>query len=204
MFFKKRRDAKKAAAEEVRQNIIDDFQNRYDDAGKSLDPAEKILKLQDISNDVDAVMDEIAGVAAKDAETKRKVFLWTAAPAGIAVSAVYPPALLGLLGMGASVYGGKKLGQKFAEHAQRKNLEKEKPFVDKLINQKLQALTAQDKAVNDDAPAIAGSKSFEEVLNRVPRLREKFAAAYGRKIAEEKTQAPAASKRRIDDPTLGS
>jgi hypothetical protein len=198
MFFKKRREAKKAAAAELRQNIIDEFQERFDAAGKLPDPADRILKLQDIANDVEAVLDELSGNAAKNAEKKRKLFVWTATPTAIVASAVYPPALIGLAGMAASVYGGKKLGKKFGEMAERKNLEKEKPFIDALKSQQTQALEAQDELVSTNAPGVAASKGFEEVLSRVPRLREKFAAAYGRKIAEETEQKPAPAQRRPD------
>lgn len=203
MFFKKRREAKKAAAAEIRQNIVDEFQGRFDAARKSPDPADRILKLQDIANDVEAVLDELSGTAAKDAEKKRKIFVWTATPTAIVASAVYPPALIGVAGMAASVWGGKKLGKKLSEMAERKNLEKEKPFIDALKAQQTQALDAQDALFSQNAPGIAASKGFEEVLTRVPRLREKFAAAYGKKIAEENAQKPAPANRRPDGPKPG-
>ncbi|MEZ0225930.1 MAG: hypothetical protein ACAH83_15350 [Alphaproteobacteria bacterium] len=200
MFFKKRREAKKAAAAEVRQNIIDEFQGRFDEANKSPDLSERILKFQDIANDVEAVLDELSGTAKKDAEKKRKIFVWTATPTAIVASAVYPPALIGLAGMAASVYGGKKLGKKVGEMAERKNLEKEKVFIDALKGQQAQALDAQDELVSTNAPGVAASKGFEEVLSRVPRLREKFAAAYGKKIVEENGQKPTPANRRPDGP----
>lgn len=203
MFFKKRREAKKAAEAEFRQNIIDEFQGRFEAAGKSPDPAEKILKLQDIANDVEAVLDELSGVAAKNAEKKRKIFVWTATPTAIVASAVYPPALIGLAGMAASVYGGKKLGKKLGEMAERKNLEKEKPFIDALKGQQAQALEAQDAAVNENARGIAASKGFDDVLQRVPRLREKFAAALGKIVTEQDNQKPTPANRRPDGPSPG-
>jgi hypothetical protein len=200
MFFKKRRDAKKAAAEELRQSIVDEFQDRYDAAGQLPDPGERILKLQDIANDVDAIMDELSGKAATNAERQRKLLVWTATPSAIVASAIYPPAILGIPAMIGSVYGGKKLGKKFAESAERKNIEKERPFITKLEGQKSQALEAQDSLFNDNAPGIATSKHFEDVLAKVPRLREKFATAYAKKISEENTEKPAPANRRNDGP----
>ena len=63
MFFKKRREAKKAAAEELRQNILDALNTRIDEAHKDANPAEGLMKLQDVANDIDAAVSEIAGLA---------------------------------------------------------------------------------------------------------------------------------------------
>jgi hypothetical protein len=196
MFFKKRREAKKAREAEVRQIIIDGFQERIDEAQNLPDPGERILKLQEVAEDVDAVVDEMSGKAAMSAKTKQRIMFWTAMPAGIVASAIYPPALLGLLGMGASVYGGGKLSKKFGERARQAHLEKERPFLKKLEAQKEKALAIQDALVIQDSAGVATSKHFTDLLAKVPRLREQFAVAYSRKVTEEQAQkqAPAAKK----------
>ncbi len=204
MFFKKRREAKKAAAAEARQNVIDGFQGRIDAAKKLDDPGETLLKLQDVANDVEDTLSMLSGAAVKDANLKQKLMFWTTMPAGIAVCAIYPPAILGLLGMSASVYGGRKLSSKFAEHAIKKNLEKERPFIDALAAQKTSALNAQDEIVVKNPRGVAASPHFTDLIARVPRLREQFAAAYGRKVNEEEAarNAAPASKKWTDDPNF--
>jgi hypothetical protein len=202
MFFKKQREAKKAAAEQVRRSIIDGFQGRYEAAQQNPDPADRIVKLQDISNDVDKEIAELNGDASKSANIKQKVLFWTAMPAGLAVSAVYPPALIGLAGMAGSVYGGKQLSKKFGEASKKKFLDKNKDFIEALTEQKAQALKAQDDLFAADARGIAASKNFSDVLAKVPRLREQFAAAFGKKVTEEEAAKQAPPKRWVDDPNF--
>lgn len=206
MFFKKRREAKKAAAAELRQNILDALNTRIEEAEKNPNRPEGLLKLQDIANDIDAAVEEIAGIAQKSANTKRKLLFWSAMPAGVAVSALYPPALLGLLGMGASVYGGDKLSKKFGEQAAKSDIKAQQPFLGALQQVKQKAQATQDAIVIKHVEEIAASPLFVDVLAKAPRLREQFAAAYGRKMAEEKEQqqkAAPAAKKPFDPPNFG-
>ena len=202
-FFSKRIEEKKAAAEALRQSVIEQFEEKIQEADKCVDPGERVLKLQAVADSVDAAVAELTGDAEKSAKTKERLLFWTAMPAGIAASAIYPPALIGLLGMGASVFGGSKLSSKFGQAAKNRTIQKEKPFLDALEGIKNKALTQQDTLVIQDGPGIAKSKHFGDILANVPRLRAQFAAAYGRKMVEEeanKQAAPAAKKRWMDDP----
>jgi hypothetical protein len=203
-FFSKRAEEKRAAEAAARQEVVDSFAQRIEDAKTLPDAGERILKLQDVANDVDDVVSAMSGDATKAAELKRKVLFWTAMPAGIAASAIYPPALLGLIGMGASIYGGNKLSHKFRSAAEKGALDKHRPFFDALYEQKKKALATQDALVITDGPAIAKSPLFPDILAKSPHLREAFAAAYSRKLNEEDAQknAAPASKRWIDDPNF--
>lgn len=61
MFFKKRREAAEAKAAEAKQEILRTLDARFEEAVQSRDPADKILKLEDQKQAIDAFVDTATG-----------------------------------------------------------------------------------------------------------------------------------------------
>ena len=189
MFFKKRRDAKKAAVVEARRLVVKDLQDRFEAAQNCTDPAEKFLKLEEIRQMVDTATSELKGtINRKAGENGELTFLGTMS-AGTAtawvVAGLHFPPLLGLIGIVAGTYGGVKAGRKMLVHSFRKQLEQNKPFIDALEAEKDKAVAAADILLETRLRDMAASPKFDDLVNQVPRVREHFTKAYGRKIAEE-------------------
>jgi hypothetical protein len=189
MFFKKRRDAKKAAEADARQQVIKDLQERFDTAMNCTDPAEKFMKLEEIREMVDAATSTLKGNAVKKAgENGQFTFLGTmsagTASAWIVAGLHFPP-LLGMIGIIGGIYGGIFAGKKMVLHSHQKQMEKNQPFIDALEAEKTKAVAAADETLDKRLRDMASSPKFGELIDKVPRVREQFTKAYGRKIAEE-------------------
>lgn len=189
MFFRKRREAKKAKAEAAKQQIIDGFEKAFEDALVSMDPADKILKLEDIKENIDLLTGK--SKADIDIESKKKFFATymgvgfgtTIAATIAAASLAFPPAIIFLAGV-PGIIAGRVLGLKRVFNEQEKLLKDNKPFFDALEAMKGKADAAIDSAKHADMRLMAKSPRFTELMDRVPSLREKFADAY-RRVTED-------------------
>lgn len=189
MFFRKRREAKKAKAEAAKRQILEGFEKAYDDALSSMDPADKILKLEDIKENIDVLTGK--SKADIDIESKKKFFATymgvgfgtTIAATIAAASLAFPPAIIFLAGV-PGIIAGRVLGLKRVFNEQEKLLKDNKPFFDALEAMKDKADAAIDSAKHADMRLMAKSPRFTELMERVPSLREKFADAYRRATDE--------------------
>ncbi|TAL27263.1 MAG: hypothetical protein EPN97_17960 [Alphaproteobacteria bacterium] len=193
MFFKKRRDAKKAAVEEARQVVLKDLQDRFDAAQKCPDAGERFLKLEEIRDFVDVVVKQMKGEAAEGAVEKGQFALLGTMSAGTAaalavVSFSFPP-LLGLVAIAGGLYGGVKAGRAVVQSSYRHHLAQNRTFIEALEGQKIQAAEAADALLENRLRDMAASPRFDELVEKAPRVREHFMKAYGRKIAEEDQKA---------------
>ena len=189
MFFKKRREAKKAAVAEARQLVLKDLRDRFDAAQDCTDPAEKFLKLEEIRQAVDAATGTLKGDITKRAGENGELTFLGSMSAGTAtawvVAGLHFPPLLGLLGIVAGTMGGVRAGKQVAQRSRQKQFEANRPFINELEAEKTKAVAAADVLIETRLRDIASSPRFDEVVAKVPRIREHFTKAYGRKIAEE-------------------
>jgi hypothetical protein len=189
MFFKKRRETKKAAVEDARQVVLNDLQERFDAAQKCADAGERFLKLEEIRDFVDEVVKQLKGHAAEGAVDKGQfAMLGTMSAGSVAAIAVvgfsFPP-LLGLAAIAGGLYGGVKAGRAVVQSSYRNLLAHNRPFINALEAQRDQAAEAADALLETRLRDMAASPRFDELVQKVPRVREHFTAAYARKIAEE-------------------
>lgn len=189
MFFRKSRAAKKAEAEKTRQAILDGFEKAYEDAQASMDPADRILRLQDMKEAIDALTGN--SKIEINEESKKKFFTTymgvglgtTIAATVAAVSLAFPPALIIFMGF-PGIIAGRLMGEKSVLKAREKMMKENKPFFDALDAFKGKADAAIESAKNADMRVLAKSERFPELMERVPSLREKFAEAYRRATGE--------------------
>lgn len=193
MFFKKRREAKKAAVEEARQVVLKDLQDRFDAAQKLPDAGERFLKLEEIREFVDEAVGQMKGEATKRAGMTGELTLLGSMSTGTAASLLvlgfsFPP-LLGLAALAGGMYGGVKAGRAMVQSSFRKQMAHNRPFINALEAQRDQAGEAADALLETRLRDMAASPRFDELVQKVPRVREHFTKAYGRKIAEEEQKA---------------
>ena len=212
MFFRKRREAKKAKAEATKQQIIEGFERAYDDALVSMDPADKILKLEDIKENIDLLTGK--SKAEIVTESQKKFFttymgvgfgatiVTTIAATVAAFSIVFPPVLTLFAGI-PGVIAGRLAGQKRMQSAHDKMMKQNKPFFDALEAVKEKSDVAIESAKRADMRLMAKSPRFTELMDRVPSLREKFAEAYRRSTQEgDLPEQPKPKKPGNDAPRL--
>lgn len=193
MFFKKRREAKKAKAEAAKQQIIDGFEKAYEDALVSMDPADKILKLQDIKENIDLLTGQSKEKIVTEAQKKffatymgvglGATIVTMVATTAAAIAFFFPPVLILLSGVPGAI-AGMMAGRKRMQKAHDKVMKENKPFFDALEAVKDKAGAAIESAKHADMRLMAQSPRFPELMQRVPSLREKFADAY-RRVTED-------------------
>jgi hypothetical protein len=187
MFFKKWRDAKKAAAEEARQQILGEFKSQFEEAKACADPGEKILKLQEIQ---DAVDDMVAvtttGIRGKAKSEWYKHYIGVGgggmAAIGVLVLALgFPPALIMLAY--PAIFGGAVSGSFAVQRAHKRFMEENRPFFEALEGQKQQAAAFAAEVLQNEARALAVSAKLPEILEKAPNLRKQIAEAFAKKVA---------------------
>jgi uncharacterized membrane protein len=204
MFFKKRRDAKETAMADARRAVLKDLRDRFDAAQDCLDPGEKLLKLEEIRQMVDAATGALKGNIAEKAGQAGELTMLGTMSAGTAsawlVLGLHFPPLLGLVGIVAGTVGGVRAGRKMIVHSRQKQFAKNRPFINDLEAEKTKAVAAADVLLETRLRDIAASPRFDDIVTKVPRVRDHFTAAYARKVAEEKDpDAPVPPKRPADD-----
>lgn len=196
MFFRKKRAAKKAARAEHRQHILADIDERLAEAQGLQDPGEKILKLKKLEDDIEQSSKEIGG----NADTA--AFMRGFGAFGI----TFGPSLVGCIWLAATlsnpwfmalmipgIWGASKFTAWQHDRLEDRLREENEDFY-KGISERTQTVrNLSDTLINNDWPAIAQSPKAQQVLNDIPRLREKYAAAFvnGVKDGGISTPAPA-------------
>lgn len=204
MFFKKRREAAEAKAAEAKQEILRTLDERFEEAAQSRDPADKILKLEDQKQAIDAFVDTANGDIKAKAKGK-----WLGGYFGATIGTnlaidIVSVALTGVpasaLFIVPSIVMGWMTGDKRVEKAKEK-LEKENAeFFAALGAKRERADEAVKSAMNVDMRDFAESPKFSQLLERVPSLRQKFAESYRRHVDGAIGDVPPAPK--MKDPGL--
>ncbi len=199
MFFKKRREAAEAKAAEAKQEILRTLDTRFEDAVQSRDPAEKILKLEDQKQAIDAFVDTAKGDIKAQAKgkwlggyfgatigTNLAIDIVSVALTGVPASALFivPSIVLGWI-------TGDKRVEKAKEKLEKENAE----FFETLQAKRERAEEAVRGAMNVDMRDFAESPKFSQLLERVPSLRQKFAESYRRHVDGSIADAPPPKKK---------
>ncbi|HYD17717.1 MAG TPA: hypothetical protein VEF76_04475 [Patescibacteria group bacterium] len=203
MFFRKKREAAAAKAAEARNDILRTIDEKFSDAVESRDPAEKILKLEDQKKAIDTFIETAEGDIKAKAKGK---WLGGYFGATIGTTLAIDVVSIALVGMPAStlfmlpsIMIGWFTGDKRVETARKKMVAENTPFFDELRSKRARAEEATVKAMETDMRDFAESPKFQQLLERVPSLRQKFAESYRRHIDGSISDLPPPKKK---DPGL--
>ncbi len=204
MFFKKKREEAAAKAAEAKQQILRTIDDRFADATQSRDPAEKILKLEDQKQAIDAFIETAEGDIKSQAKGK-----WLGGYFGVTIGTnlaidIVSVALTGVpasaLFIVPSIVLGWITGDKRVEKAKEKLQAENAEFFDSLRAKRERADEAVQSSMNIDMRDFAESPKFSQLLERVPSLRQKFAESYRRHVDGTISDVPPAPKKK--DPGL--
>jgi hypothetical protein len=192
MFGRKSREQRN---EEIRQNMLKGFQAQFDQAQQCTDVTDKFLKLEEIKSAIDATDTSLRADITQAASAKGTKLFYATVSGGTAVGILalvglhFPPLFI-LAGPAFGYYYGSKAGREVAWSAQEEALQQSKPFLDALQEQRVKVTAATDEIEKTHLREIAQSPRYAEVLKNVPRLRDQFAAAFGREVSEKAPEAP--------------
>lgn len=187
MFFKKRREAAKAKAEESRQQTLHVFDEKFEDALKNADPAAKVLQLENMRDAIETLSDTLNGKTVSESRGKWLLgYLGGVVGANIAFDAVsilvtgVPASVLLVL---PSIVIGLWSGDKRVEMTRQRMQKENAPLLAALEEKKKAADREIEKTLGADMRAFASSPQFGELLERVPSLRTRFAEAFRRDVS---------------------
>lgn len=186
--FGKSKAEKQAEKEAARQQVIDAFDKKHEDALQVRDPADRILRLEDQKVAIDTFIHAATGKTVDEAKGKFLMgYLGGTIGSNLAIDAVtlllfgVPASILVLI---PSMIIGLMTGQKRVVKSLESQIKENEPFFNQLRERKDKADKAIDTALETDMRDLAESPKFQEALQRTPRLRDKFADAYKRHIIE--------------------
>ncbi|TAL27262.1 MAG: hypothetical protein EPN97_17955 [Alphaproteobacteria bacterium] len=192
MFFRPNRRERE---EETRQSLLKELQRQIGEAKECPDVAEKYLKLEQIRTIIETTDSTLRDMIKEEAVSKgQRLFIGTFG-AGTAVGAMalvglhFPP-LLVLIGPALGYYYGNRAGRDLAATTQDERLKEAKPFLDALDLERGTINAAAAEIERTHLRDLAASPRYEEILKKVPRLRDQFAAAFGKQVASEEAKAP--------------
>lgn len=192
MFFRRNRRERE---DDTRQSLLKELQRQIADAKECPDVAEKYLKLEQIRTIIEATDSTLRDTIQDEAVSKgQRLFIGTFG-AGTAVGALalvglhFPP-LLVLVGPALGYYYGNRAGRDLAATTQEERLKEAKPFLDALDAERGTISSAAAEIERTQLRELAASPRYEEILKKVPRLRDQFAAAFGKQVAAEETKNP--------------
>lgn len=189
MFFKKSRRERE---EDARQSLLKDISNRIDEAKQIPDVAEKYLKLQDTLTAIDETETALRASIRARAEGKGQTLFLGTVGAGTAVGALalvglhFPPLFI-LAGPALGWYYGNRAGRDLAYSTEDKLLEENKGFLEGLDTRRSGISSITSEIERTQLRTLAASPKYEEILKKSPKLRDQFAAAFGRQVAAEET-----------------
>ena len=192
MFFRRNRRERE---EETRQALLKELQRQIGEAKQCPDVAEKYLKLEQVRTIIEATDATLRDTIQDEAVSKgQRLFIGTFG-AGTAVGALalvglhFPP-LLVLVGPALGYYYGNRAGRDLAATTQEERLTEARPFLDALDAERSTISSAAAEIERTQLRELAASPRYEEILKKVPRLRDQFAAAFGKQVAAEETKGP--------------
>lgn len=192
MFFKKSRRERE---EETRQSLLKELQRQIGEAKQCPDVAEKYLKLEQVRTIIEATDETLRGTIKDEAVSKgQRLFIGTfgagTAVGVLALVGLHFPPLFVLAGPALGYYFGNRAGRDLAATTQDEHLKDAKPFLDALDVERNNVSTAAAEIERTQLRDLAASPRYEEILKKVPRLRDQFAAAFGKQIAAEQERGP--------------
>lgn len=192
MFFNRNRRDRE---EDTRQDLLKELQRQIVEAKQCPDVAEKYLKLEQVRTIIETTDATLRGAIQDEAVTKgQRLFIGTVS-AGTAVGVLafvglhFPP-LFVLAGPAIGYYYGNRAGRDLAATTQDERLKEARPFFDALDAARGTIANAAAEIERTQLRALAASPRYEEILKKVPRLRDQFAAAFGKQVADEEAKGP--------------
>ena len=201
MFFKKRKAAAKQKLINTRLTEEKRIRALMAEATEMTDPAEKLLKLEEIRNDIYGTINtENSRISKKVTKAGDKIILSGAGTSiglivgSLPVSLVALPVGLGMLGAGAPGLLGTFVATSKREEVVTKKLKKE---VDDYL-QEIEGLgqsvdQAKNELIENRKDEIIHSPFFEQVLE-TPSLSKLFIKAAAQRLSQYKEEAEAAKK----------
>jgi hypothetical protein len=186
----KSKATKLAEKEQARTAVLDGIQKQIDDANKCPDVAERFLKLEEIRQAIDTLTGQTAADANTTAKSKFHLAymgVGTGATAAITAAAItlhFPPAIFFFLAF-PGIMAGSWAGQKRVVQAQMRLAEENKPFFDALAAKGAVVAAQTDAILKDDLKTLAASDRFSEIVQKAPRVRDHFTAAFARELAKK-------------------
>lgn len=195
MFFRQRRAEKKAAAENLKQDILDGFEGRLKEVVDSkAEPGEKLVRIEELIASVDLLVAETKSELMGKAKKRRlTTYLGTAGP--LAVGGTAGLIAIGLPFMAPALIPGILAAALVAEESGKskysKSLEKSEGFFAQLRERQDGMRTAADRIIERELEQLTDSPHFEGLLERMPRIKDAFVeAAIKRKKGAEKMPKP--------------
>ena len=189
MFFKKRKQKQAQERSGRRAEMEKAFHAAIHKAGLMEDPAEKIIRLQEIDRLItNYLRQETREVANKAVNADLKAFgSGTAASLGTVYSALLFTGPLGwtVLGAGTALFGGTMVGSRmYSKSVEKKMTQEAADHVQKM--KLLQAVidVVTDVTIENNLKEISKSPLSEKV-HALPRLTKKFAAAAAKHFAAD-------------------
>jgi hypothetical protein len=192
MFF---RPSRREREEETRQSLLKELQRQIGEAKECPDVAEKYLKLEQIRVIIETTDSTLRDTIKDEAVSKgQRLFIGTfgagAAIGAVALVGLHFPPLLVLAAPALGYYYGNRAGRDLAATTQEERMKEAQPFLDALDVERNNIGSAAAEIERTQLRALAASPRYEEILKKVPRLRDQFAAAFGKQVAAEETKAP--------------
>lgn len=186
----KSKEEKRAEAASARQQVLENLRETFDEAVKTPDTADRLVKLDQLREVVGSVESLAKGAIHNKSSSKLMlpyltITFGSLGAAFFTVSALAATPFLMILPMIPAIMGGMYLGEKRgAAHTAR--MEKEfKPFFDALTQQQVDITTATVDTVGLNIRELAASPKFAE-LQSLPGLREHFMAALQKTLSDAK------------------
>lgn len=192
--FKKRREAKQAEIENARQLVLKGFDEKLAEALQTHDPSERLIKLEDHKVAIDAFIDTAQGKSVNTAKGQWLVgYLGGWAGTTLALDAIsiltigVPASALAII---PSIVFGFLTGNKRVTATHERLKKENEPLFDALRQKKAEADAEMDKVMQSDMRDLSESPKFGEALQRVPKLRDKFAEAYKKHVNGDGLSGP--------------
>ena len=190
MFYKKRKEAKSKELNDNRVQSETQISAAIDKAEQIADPAEKLLRLDKIRNDIDSELVCEAGVTVKKSDRAGAKALMggmgatSAAVAGVVLLVTGPAVVVGIPVMLGGYIGSIFLFDKRKESAAGKLAAEANDHVQKMIALRAQVSDMTDAVIENNVKEISQSPLYGDV-RALPGIAEKFADAAAKRIATE-------------------
>lgn len=186
----KSKATKLAEKEQAQKQVIDGIQQQIDEAGKCEDIGQRFLKLEEIREAIDTLTGKQESDIKSTAKNKfHLAYLGvgtgtTAAVMSAAVVLHFPPAIFFFLAF-PGIMTGTWAGQKRVEQVHAKMMAENKPFFDALEGKRDIAAAGADAILKNDLNSLATSDKFTEIVQKAPRVRDHFTAAFAKELAKK-------------------
>ena len=177
-----------AAAAELQKAILQTFDEDLAAVGKLQDPAEKLLKLEQIETDIEGVIKRTNTEITSQPKTKWFApFLSITGGSGATLFALAILAHVPVVSLAAlpAALIGAYVGDRREVSEKKRLTEASAEFFPALETQKAQAATLSDNLVKTELPALARSPKFINLLAASPSLRDHCTAAFSKQASAQ-------------------